>query len=147
MHWLKNGDKNTRFFHKCIKQRRKKNVISQIIDEEGRTWSSPREVEKAFSSYFQHIFTSSNPVGVDDSLNLMLTRVIVNMNSRLIHEPTMEEVHAALSQMDPMKAPGPDGFLTSLISKLSQEFPRRSVLIPIWDSLLWLENLGSGSSK
>jgi hypothetical protein len=49
---------------------------------------------------------------VDDSLNLMPTRVTANMNSRLIREPTMEEVHEALSQMDPMKASGPDGFPT-----------------------------------
>ena len=36
---------------------------------------------------------------------------------------------------------------TDFISKLSWEFPRRSVLIPVWGSLLWLENPGSGSSK
>jgi hypothetical protein len=52
MHWLKEWDKNTRFFHECVKQRRRRNVISQIEDEDGRTWSDPGEVEQVFSSYF-----------------------------------------------------------------------------------------------
>ena len=45
MHWLKEGDKNTCFFHECVKQRRRRNFISQIEDEDGRVWSDPGKVE------------------------------------------------------------------------------------------------------
>jgi exonuclease III len=112
MHWMKEGDKNTRFFHECVKQRRRRNYISQIEDEDGRMRVDQNEVEQAFSSYFQNLFTSSNPVRVEESLQLLPSRVSADMNAGLIREPTLEEVTTALSQMEPMKAPGPDGFPT-----------------------------------
>lgn len=42
--WLNDGDKNTKFFHKCASQRRKTNKISTIIDEEGYFTSVPSEI-------------------------------------------------------------------------------------------------------
>jgi Neuraminidase (sialidase) len=39
--WLKNGDRNTKYFHACSKQRMKKNLVSSIKDDGGRTWDSP----------------------------------------------------------------------------------------------------------
>lgn len=35
-HWLKNGDKNTKFFHACANQKRKKNIIKSVLDSHGR---------------------------------------------------------------------------------------------------------------
>jgi hypothetical protein len=48
--------------------------------------SNPRRVERAFSSYFQNMFTSSKPVGVDESLILVPNRVTAAMNSMLIRD-------------------------------------------------------------
>lgn len=36
-HWLRYGDKKSKFFHACVKQRRRAKEISLIMDEEGRT--------------------------------------------------------------------------------------------------------------
>lgn len=46
--WLKFGDKNTKFLHACASQRRKASKIDNIIDEQGRLWSTQKEVEEAF---------------------------------------------------------------------------------------------------
>jgi len=39
MNWFKQGDQNNKFFHAWATQRRRKNFISKICDEEGRCWS------------------------------------------------------------------------------------------------------------
>jgi exonuclease III len=80
-HWLKLGDKNTKFFHSCVKQRRRANTIQGIIDEHGRQVSTPSEIEEAFTSYFRNIFTSSNPTDMDLCLEALPSRVSPDMNA------------------------------------------------------------------
>jgi hypothetical protein len=63
-HWLKLRDKNTKYFHACVKQRRQVNKIYGISDEGEVFCSHPAEVEKAFLVYFQCIFSTSNLVGM-----------------------------------------------------------------------------------
>lgn len=58
-HWLKLGDKNSRYFHACVKQRQKASKIECISDGEGRWQSSPEAIQTAFIEHFQQPFTSS----------------------------------------------------------------------------------------
>lgn len=67
------------------------------------------EVEGIVSDYFQHIFSSSNPTRIEEVLEGVQGKVTGSMNSRLVGPVTMREVCAALFQMEPSKAPGPDG--------------------------------------
>ncbi|KAJ0081310.1 hypothetical protein Patl1_12097 [Pistacia atlantica] len=41
--WLKDGDRNTKFFHLCANQHRKSNVIKQISSDDGRFANKPEE--------------------------------------------------------------------------------------------------------
>ncbi|KAL5546351.1 hypothetical protein UlMin_006038 [Ulmus minor] len=83
--WLKDGDKNTKFFHRKASNRRFKNEILGICDENG-CWQS--EV------------TASIPCRVSEEDNRFLLRPFV-----------MDDVKAALFDMNPTKAPGFDGCL------------------------------------
>jgi exonuclease III len=108
--WYQNGDRNTPFFHAWADHRRRINHISRIVDEEGWIWSKKKEIPKAFIEFYQKLFTSEGTQGMEDCLASLEARVTPSMNDELMQEFTMEEVDVALSQMHPLKSPGPDRF-------------------------------------
>ena len=59
--------------------------------------------------FYQKLFTSSEPVNLDEILEQIPTMVTKEMNSELLKEFIAEEVENALKQMAPLKSPGPDG--------------------------------------
>jgi hypothetical protein len=54
---FKKGDKNTKYFHACVTQRKFINAINNITDEQGQVWESKEEVEQVFVNYYQNVFT------------------------------------------------------------------------------------------
>jgi hypothetical protein len=67
-------------------------------------------VATAFLAYFQKLFTSNSPRGIDECLHGLTSMVTREMNDHLTQPFTAEEVSSALCHMAPLKAPGPDGF-------------------------------------
>ena len=65
LQWLQNGDRNTRFFHGTATQRKQRNFIKGLREENG-VW---QEDETVFSGilnrFYEKLFTSSNPHGLD----------------------------------------------------------------------------------
>ncbi|XP_074314076.1 uncharacterized protein LOC141649280 [Silene latifolia] len=107
--WLKDEDKNTKFFHTRAGERKQKNFIAKLIDDQGVTRSGNEVVALVANSYFQELFTSSNSEVPDDILRGIEQRVTDEMNGILRREYCEEEVIDALHQMHPLKALGPDG--------------------------------------
>jgi hypothetical protein len=112
-HWLKSGDKNTKFFHACATQKKRRNTITSICDVNGAVCTTNEGIEEAFVSYFTHLFASSAPTGVEECLQNLPRKVTMEMNEMLTREFAVEEISTAMLQMAPMKSPGPDGFPTS----------------------------------
>ncbi|XP_059433934.1 uncharacterized protein LOC132167054 [Corylus avellana] len=108
-HWLKSGDKNTKFFHASVNQRRRMNHIVLIEDKAGNLCTTPESINRAFTDYFQNIFSTSNPYGLRECLHGLERRITPSMNEQLEREITVEEIYYAISQMGVQKAPGPDG--------------------------------------
>lgn len=67
------------------------------------------EVGRIAVAFFRNLFASSNPPLITQALQDFQARVTDDMNSILRADYTAEEVSSALSQMHPIKAPGPDG--------------------------------------
>ncbi|XP_062150079.1 uncharacterized protein LOC133858623 [Alnus glutinosa] len=89
---------------------RKTNRIRSVIDEQGRTWRKNRDIGKVFLSFYEELFTSQGAGWVEECTRLVETRVTDDMNNRLLHRFSEEEVQKALFQMHTLKAPGPDGY-------------------------------------
>jgi len=107
--WFIKGDRNTQFFHAWANQRRRSNFIGSIRDLEGHEWTRPEEVGNAFTRYFQNLFETEGVTGIEECTSAVQVRVKPELNAMLTSEFTHEEVNTALSQMHPLKSPGPDG--------------------------------------
>ncbi|XP_042964806.1 uncharacterized protein LOC122299035 [Carya illinoinensis] len=57
--WYAMGDKNTKFFHACATQRKRKNVMKQIMDEHKQLFNNQEDIEGAFNRYFKSLFAST----------------------------------------------------------------------------------------
>ncbi|XP_042958006.1 uncharacterized protein LOC122293492 [Carya illinoinensis] len=110
--WYKHGDRNTKYFHACANQRRKRNFINEVEDDNNNMACGYIQVEEAFRKYFGNVFQSTQPskAEIEACLVGMDRRVTEGMNERLTRRFTVVEVEKAVKQMAPLKAPGPDGF-------------------------------------
>ena len=107
--YLKDGDRNTCFFHCRATQRRRKNLITGIRNQSNIWCTKPEEVSDMFMTYFQQLFSSSNPEITEVDLDSIPRIVTAEMNENLTENFQAWEVELALKQMAPLKALGPDG--------------------------------------
>jgi hypothetical protein len=103
------GDHNTKYFHSWAKQRKTVNSISSIMDRDGRIWKKKCEISKAFLSYYEDLFTTQRPVGMEHCLLIVNNYVMDEMNGTLLQPFSRAEVEVALHSMHPLKSPGLDG--------------------------------------
>ncbi|XP_074318894.1 uncharacterized protein LOC141655729 [Silene latifolia] len=107
--WLKDGDKNTKFFHRKATQRKQRNYIGRLVDDNGGVRVTTGAIADGALCYFSNLFASSGPEEFDGLLSGVEGRVTEQMNNILRANYTEVEIVEALNQMHPLKAPGPDG--------------------------------------
>uniref|UniRef100_A0A803QMV0 Reverse transcriptase n=1 Tax=Cannabis sativa TaxID=3483 RepID=A0A803QMV0_CANSA len=109
--WLKEGDKNTKFFHRKASNRKAKNTIQGLIDDRLQWITGNRNMGRVACDYFQHLFTS-NPATMEELQEfqrIILHRISRATNDYLLEPFTEEEVFKAMRDIHPQKAPGSDG--------------------------------------
>lgn len=109
--WIKEGDKNTRFFHLSTLKRMRRNVISEIKLDDG-SWTENMEViQQYFKEKFCSLYQTSNP-NIPASLEeLIQPSVSEEENESLCEVPSREEIRKIVFETNSLKAPGPDGLL------------------------------------
>eukprot|EP00253_Pinus_taeda_P023063 PITA_23063 len=125
--WLKEGEKNTNFFHKTTVQRRMINQISYVNNEQGAKIETHEEIEHEFLNYFKQMNQEPN-INITEAIDNIIrhiTRIITEDHNTLLLKPiSLQEVESAVNQLKAGKAPGPDGFTSNFL----QHF---------WDLIKW----------
>ncbi|XP_026454012.1 uncharacterized protein LOC113355377 [Papaver somniferum] len=108
--WIKEGSANTNFFHTKMKIRNAKNMISELEDTEGNIVADQDKIAEALVDHFQKKFEFQPISGAENLLDL-IPKLIIEEDQQTLHIlPEEEEIKAAIFDMDPDSAPGPDGF-------------------------------------
>ena len=96
VYWMNSRDHNTKYFHSKASNRRKKNTIYGILDENGNLRESIEGIAKIAVSYFEKLYTTSHPNCISEVIGAIPARVTPEMNQSLIKQFTTEEVETAL---------------------------------------------------
>lgn len=67
-YWYMNNDQNTKYFHACANQRRQKNFIKQVVDDQNWLQVKAKTVEVALRNFFVNLITMKTPSMEDISL-------------------------------------------------------------------------------
>ncbi|GKV14959.1 hypothetical protein SLEP1_g25757 [Rubroshorea leprosula] len=106
--WIKEGDANTKFFHRSVNGRRRRNEICSITVE-GKQLTRVTEIKEGVAEYFQKLFTEE--VWQRPKLDEMGFKQISQTDNEFLIAPfTEEEIRKVIWECDSSKAPGPDGF-------------------------------------
>ena len=106
--WLQAGDKNTKFFHQRASQRRRRNQIIGVFNDEDSWCTDDNEIANVAKNYFHNLFTTAHPdhTIMENVLDLVDRRITDDMNGILLRPYTAGEIKKALFQMHPSKSLG-----------------------------------------
>ncbi|XP_058103375.1 uncharacterized protein LOC131246929 [Magnolia sinica] len=90
--WLQEGDRNTKFFHKSVMEKRQKQVIDKIRSLMGEILEKCKDIGREAEDYFKDLFSSQHRAANATILSFIPMVVTEQMNSDLMRPVTLEEV-------------------------------------------------------
>ncbi|GJU05495.1 hypothetical protein Tco_1121925, partial [Tanacetum coccineum] len=115
--WLKEGDKNSAFFHSILKSRKSKNRVESICGEDGERFEGSIVADQ-FLNHFQNFLGKANPVKpLSDLGDTAIKKLSKEVADSMIREVTDEDNQKALFDIDSNKAASPNGFTSYFFKK------------------------------
>ncbi|CAL9024686.1 unnamed protein product, partial [Prunus brigantina] len=108
--WLKEGDRNTHFFHLSTVIRRRRNKLEGLNNEAGIWITNKDGMKLTIVNYFQKLFGDTGLVNDYRLLPHLFPRLADSDLEGLSCEVTDDEVKNSLFAIGGLKTPGPDGF-------------------------------------
>ena len=106
--WLKEGDRNTGFFHRMASAHHRNNSLDRIKIN-GEWLSEEQEIREGIANAFHNLL--SEDMGWKAAIGrLQFDQISQQEVENLERFFTEDEIHAALMEMNEDKAPSPDGF-------------------------------------
>lgn len=88
---LRDGDKNTRYFHHKASSRRKRNLIKGLNDDDGNWKTSNADLERLITAFYESLFSTSSPSGFMEALEGLGATVTHDMNEALKRNPLISK--------------------------------------------------------
>jgi hypothetical protein len=119
LHWLKDGDANSRYFHSVLSSRRRRNSIVALLVN-GNLVEGVHPIRNAVFSHFKDLYAAPNIIrpGVENLPFKILSHAEGN---DLIKPFSLVEVKEAVWGCDSYKSPGPDGVNFGFIKQFWDE--------------------------
>ncbi|KAJ0244764.1 hypothetical protein HA466_0183160 [Hirschfeldia incana] len=112
--WLREGDSNTKFFHRVILANQSWNAIRYLRDSSGLRIYNQQQIKGMTGAYFKNLLGSESrgiePMTIDAIRTLHPFRCSSTLALELTLIPSDDEIKAVFFKMPKSKAPGPDGF-------------------------------------
>ena len=107
--WIKEGDCNSKFFHRAANGRRNKKFIKSLVSEEGVTLSNIEIISGEIVNFFRKLYSKS--AGASWRVEGLDWVPISRESTSWLDKPFFEEeVRFAVFQLNKKKAPSPNGF-------------------------------------
>jgi hypothetical protein len=90
--WLKEGDRNPKYFPQKAVWRARKNKVKKLKDGLGVWQDAPSEMERMANSFFKELFTRDPSVDGQEVIGILTNKVSDDMNDMLTREFTDEEI-------------------------------------------------------
>ncbi|KAK1431837.1 hypothetical protein QVD17_08547 [Tagetes erecta] len=116
VHWLAEGDANTKYFHNTLKCKNHRAQIDVIIDSNGILHEG-KDVPKAFVDHYVGFLGKEEAVIMPITQELFDVRIDQAMSVDMIREVTFDEIKRTMFAFADDKAPGPDGFTAAFYKK------------------------------
>lgn len=119
MKWLKEGDANSKFFHRCIQRRRKVNEILGL-DFDGSFINGVEPLRREIRGYFENHFLNGDWERPQFG-NIHIPSLGLAESEYLTNSFSEEEIKDAVWNCDSYKSPGPDGVNFAFIKQFWDE--------------------------
>ena len=111
--WIKEGERNTKFFHRSTITHRNTNIIVKLKDQHGIERNTHEEMEKVLLQHFQKIAeeTSKDRYQFMEKFTQYIPKLVTREDNFNLNKPVIEEeIEEGMKEMKNGKALGPDGF-------------------------------------
>ncbi|KAK4394652.1 putative mitochondrial protein [Sesamum angolense] len=120
IHFLKQGNKNTKFFYDMVKRNATRNSILAIVKGDGSIITSTPDIAQEFIDFYTSLLgTEDQILPFDDEIFHWGPSLTLEFASDLCRAVTPTEVNAAVFQISDNKAPDPDGYTSCFFKKLN----------------------------
>ncbi|WMV29916.1 hypothetical protein MTR67_023301 [Solanum verrucosum] len=106
--WLKQGDKNTKYFHRIATAHKRVNSIDNL-KVDGMEVTDAKEIKEAIQNYYKNLYKEEEEWRPELVLH-EATRIFVEEQEELQRQFEEDEILEGIKLCAMEKAPGPDGF-------------------------------------